>query len=720
MTPRELTCEAVARAALGEPAKCQGHEILWRCPRHVDEHPSLSINPGRNLWMCGPCGASGTAWQLAAFLAGVTPSDKPGVTAWLRERGLLRRRERGPKTERGACIARYTYTDAAGNPIARKLRFEPGADGRKKDFAWERFESSAWKSGLAGVQLPLYRLREIAGERFVILTEGEKDCDAGARLGLATTTSGGVNSFRLDHAEMLRGKSAVIVADADEPGRQHAQKVAGMLSGNAASVKVLEIPGAKDLAEAIEGGWTCERLLALFDAAPGWRQVDGAAVLDAVFRFLRRFVSLSEPQARVVSLWIAHTHALQATETTPYLAITSAEKQSGKTRLLEVLRLLVREPWLTGRCTAAVLIRKIDAVSPTLLLDESDAAFNGTEDYSETLRGILNTGYRRGGVASLCVGQGAAIEFRDFSTFCPKAIAGIGKLPDTIADRSIPVRLKRAQRGRVERFRERDAEHEASDIRASLAAWCGSSLQRLRGARPEIPAALSDRHADCCEPLLAVADLAGGDWPQAARTALVDLCGQGQAEDDSIGVRLLADTRAIFEEKKTDRLASEDLAAALAGIETSPWAEWNHGKPISKQKLARLLKPFGVVPRSVRLPDGSTPKGYLLADFEELFSSYLPAPPEEKRHNATSHINAEEKVDFQNATNNPCDDHKKREVANAGAACGAVAFPKPGNSSQRATRMGRSGHRDPVEKAVGGLLKPGEHLDERGVVRRVQ
>jgi len=157
----------------------------------------------------------------------------------------------------------------------------------------------------------------------------------------------------------------------------------------------------------------------------------GEAILSAVYRYIRRFVSLSESQARVVALWIVHSHVFDCADATPYLAITSAEKQSGKTRLLEVCERLVAKPWLTGRVSAAVLVRKVDGERPTLLLDESDAAFGGQKEYAETLRGILNTGHRSSGKTSCCVGQGANISYRDFSTFCPKAIAGIGKPSDT-------------------------------------------------------------------------------------------------------------------------------------------------------------------------------------------------------------------------------------------------------------------------------------------------
>jgi hypothetical protein len=107
------------------------------------------------------------------------------------------------------------------------------------------------------------------------------------------------------------------------------------------------------------------------------------------------------------------------------------------------------------------LTRKIDAQAPTLLLDETDAAFSGNEEYSEALRGILNAGHRRGGKCSLCVGQGAAISFKDFSVFCSKAIAGMGGLPDTVQDRSIPIRLvRKAPNEKVERFRLRKVKPE--------------------------------------------------------------------------------------------------------------------------------------------------------------------------------------------------------------------------------------------------------------------
>jgi hypothetical protein len=685
---------------LGEPATREGAECLYRCPRPErhkkgDSHPSLKINPKKNVWACFPCDAKGTAWQLAAFLAGVDAGDKAAVKAWLKDKGLLNGAKGKAKADgRGPCVATYVYTDTQGNPVARKLRYEPGANGKKKDFVWERWDGGKWASGLGRVKTPLYRITKVINEPLVVLTEGEKDADAGANIGLPTATSGGTGSWREDHAECFRGKDIVIVAHADEPGRKEAQLRAPSLYGKATSVKVCEIPGCKDLAEAIEKGMTRDGLHMLFEKTPEWKPETGAEILDAVVRFVRRFVSLSEAQARAVALWVAHTHAFETADCTPYLAINSAEKQSGKTRLLEVLRLLVSRPWFTGRITADVLKRKTDAEHPTLLLDESDAAFGGEKEYAEALRGILNTGYRLGGAASCCVGQGVNITYKDFSTFCPKAIAGIGRLPDTVSDRSIPIRLKRARRSEVARFREREAQREGSEIAARIAAWCTSNLESLRQARPEIPGQLSDRQADVCEPLLAIADAAGSSWPGAARKSLVSLCGDAQAGDESLGVRLLQDVRSVFADKKAAEIPSAELCEALAGIETSPWGEWSKGKPLSPAKLARLLKPFEIFPGQI---NNGLARGYILRHFQEAFSLYIPV---ESVKVSETRENTDENANFKVSNEKPSDTLEKSISPSKDAGARHFDTLKPGGGGQEGSKKASQPPEFPNDKGI--------------------
>jgi Protein of unknown function (DUF3631) len=234
-----------------------------------------------------------------------------------------------------------------------------------------------------------------------------------------------------------------------------------------------------------------------------------AVLLDDVRRFIRRFVVLDNAQADAITLWASHTHVFDAFTCTPYLAITSPEKRSGKTRLLEVLELLVRKPLPTANISDAALFRAIDSNKPTLLVDEVDGIFGSKSREREELRGLLCAGFRRGAVAHRMGGTNNTT-LQTFQVYSPKAFAGIGDcLPDTILDRSIPIRLKRRTRDEeVERFRLRDVQAEGDELRDRLADWLEPNRDHLAAARPDLPEELDDRAQDVWEPLLAIADLA--------------------------------------------------------------------------------------------------------------------------------------------------------------------------------------------------------------------
>jgi hypothetical protein len=361
-------------------------------------------------------------------------------------------------------------------------------------------------------------------------------------------------------------------------------------------------------------------------------RLSGSDLLCRLAAYVRRYVVLTEEQADLIAIWIIHTYALDAADTTPYLEVVSAEKRSGKTRLLEVLSTVAAKPWFTGRVTAAVLVRKVADLEPTLLLDESDAAFNGDKEYSEALRGILNSGFRRGGVASLCVGQGANLAYADFPVFSPKVIAGIGKLPDTISDRAIKIELRRRARSEpVERFRLRKVEPEAETLKAEAAEWADAHVERLAKLEPPLPEELDDRAQEICEPLLAVAEVAGGDWPERARTAVIALAGASAREDsESLGIRLLRDIRGVFEEKEVDRLPTGELLESLSAAEETPWGSLR-GEPLSARGLARMLKPYSIKPEKLREGE-HTFRGYRRASFEDAWTRYTPATLEEAEH----------------------------------------------------------------------------------------
>jgi hypothetical protein len=350
---------------------------------------------------------------------------------------------------------------------------------------------------------------------------------------------------------------------------------------------------------------------------------DGAELLAALVAFVRRFVVLSDGQATAIALWIVHSHALQAAETTPYIALSSGMKRSGKTRTLELLELLVREPLPTANISDAALFRAIGAKEPTLLMDEVDAIFGPKARDREDLRALLNSGYRRGAVVYRMGGAKMNV-LEHFPVFCAKAFAGIGTLPDTIADRAIPIRLERRTREEpVERFRRREAGEAAEPLYQWAVSWADQCVPVLAEARPDLPDELDDRAQDIWEPLLCIADLAGDVWPARARAAALELCSPEarRDEDDSLTALLLQDLHDIFAASTEQRFRTSDLIEELAKIEESPWGDWR-GKPLTAQALSRLLRPFRIKTMAVKA-EGRTVRGYKAEQFAQAFHRVL-------------------------------------------------------------------------------------------------
>ena len=353
--------------------------------------------------------------------------------------------------------------------------------------------------------------------------------------------------------------------------------------------------------------------------------------MDSCCELVRRHVLLTSEQLNVLAVWILHTWAIEAADFTPYLHITAPEKECGKSRVLDVLETVVRKPEKTGGMSAAALMRTVNSDSPTLLLDEVDTTFKGNRDVAEAVRGILNEGFRRGGNIRRC--KPPDWEVQTFHVFCPKALAGIGRVPDTIASRSITVEMRRKRKSEsVEDFRMRDAKIAAIPLVERLLAWSESeAIETLRGARPEFPDGFKDRQQDVSEPLLAIADFAGSEWPARIRQSLSVILGAEVSEDTSLGVTLLSGIRNIFRTRSgmdSDRILSAELASVLREIEGSPWPDWDNGRGLNANGLAKRLKPYGIHPGTVRISSG-TGKGYKREDFTDAWERYLPPAPEE-------------------------------------------------------------------------------------------
>jgi len=356
------------------------------------------------------------------------------------------------------------------------------------------------------------------------------------------------------------------------------------------------------------------RALELPVTEPWPESVNGAALLDDICTTVKSYLVLPDGGAEILSLWAVHTHAFECFGHSPRLAITAPEKGCGKTTALDVLQMLVARPLPTSNATTAAVFRTIEMAKPTLLLDEGDTFLKDNEE----LRGVLNAGHRRGGQIIRTVGDDH--EPRQFSTWTPAAIAMIGRLPDTLEDRSVSVSLRRRRPSeKVQPFRSERAQ-DLKRLARMIARWCDDNRQSLSAADPET-GALVNRAADNWRPLFAISDIAGGDWPKLARSIAEDAGAAKQ--DQSKRIMVLSDIRDIFAARpEADRLPSAELAEELSAMENRPWSEWRNGKPITQAALARLLGPFRITPGTKRAGD-YTFKGYLLSDFTEAFEIYL-------------------------------------------------------------------------------------------------
>lgn len=361
----------------------------------------------------------------------------------------------------------------------------------------------------------------------------------------------------------------------------------------------------------------------------------GATVLDDIRDYLGRFVSYpGEEEQTAHALWVAHTHLATLFENTPRIAFLSPEPGSGKSRALEAAQLLVARAVLSANATPAYIFRKIDEDAekpPTLLLDEVDTIFasRGKDASNEELRGLLNAGYRKGATVGRVVSHGREFTSQEFPSFCPVALAGLGDLPDTLMTRSIVVRMRKRKAGEeVEPYRPRLVADEAAGLRKRLAAWAASVESVFAGGEyPEMPAGVDDRDADLWEPLIWIAEVAGGRWPAMARAAAVALVGKAQDRPASLGVRFLSDVRRVLGDSKA--ISAMNLLGGLLALEDAPWSTLNR-EPIDSRFVGKMLDRYGITAsHTIRLDRHEKPlKGFYRRDFADAFERYLPELPD--------------------------------------------------------------------------------------------
>ena len=657
----------------------------------------------------------------------------------------------------GDPVGIWTYLTADGEIafyVARWKSKDPNKPKVIRPVTWCRFPdgSKGWALKAMPAARPLYNLPAIlvAPAKAVVVVEGEKCADAAAHVFLdhaVTTWAGGSRAWKLSDWQPLSGRDVLLVADADERGREAMRGVAAHLTSMGCLVRVslpdgddkddiadwLDSDGPERTRERIEAepelwqrevsvmpdanenaNWIIELVersktdpgapferdtqtklqhlqriepadwerlrAALRDEAkirvgtldqalarlPGdddcssaqgqpwdWPEivpwptrVDGAALLDDVSSLIGSYVEMTRAQADATALWNFHTWLHDRLDLSTFLNITSATKRCGKSLLLEVLEELVHRPLLlSGRITSPGMFRIVELCEPTLLLDESDTYLRDDDE----LRGFINGSQRKSGARTMrTVKVGDSFTMESFKTWCPKVIAGIGGLPDTVLDRSIVIRLERRAPSTRDMPRWRDRDRAAiGAIQRRLARWIADNVEVVLQRRNAVtfPSGTHDRARDAWEALLAIGEFAGGNWAGTTGRAY-RACEAIHAEvDPETGAceMLLTDMRKVFEEagnpevlptgKRDEQYYPNEPAIlpALIAMEGRPWSEWSHGRPLSPRGLANLLKGFGIAPGTIRLNHKLTAKGYKRASFEPIWERYGVSNPEGSR-----------------------------------------------------------------------------------------
>ncbi|MFJ4772371.1 DUF3631 domain-containing protein [Streptomyces uncialis] len=361
------------------------------------------------------------------------------------------------------------------------------------------------------------------------------------------------------------------------------------------------------------------------ETTPSPEPTAGSALLEELRTQIARFVILPSPEALdAVTLWVAATHLQPAWQHAPRLAVVGPAKRCGKSRLLDVLTETVHEPMLTINTTPAAVFRSITEEPPTLLVDEADTIFGTPKqaEKNEEMRGLLNAGHQRNRYVTRVVGNDHTPH--KFATFAMAAIAGIGDLPDTIMDRAVVIRMRRRAEGEtVKPFRSRRDIPALHELRDRIAAWARPLADEAADLEPHMP--VEDRAADTWEPLVIIADLAGGHWPRLARAACARMVAAEERteEENPSGAKILADIRRIFHSKgDPESLSTDDLLFALNSDTEAPWAEWGRNG-LTPRGLGALLRDYTIASGNVRVGEIQR-KGYTRNKFADAWRRYCP------------------------------------------------------------------------------------------------
>lgn len=331
---------------------------------------------------------------------------------------------------------------------------------------------------------------------------------------------------------------------------------------------------------------------------------------------IKRHCVITDLEIDAMVLWILASYAMNDFRVFPKLALISPEKRCGKTTTMEVVGSMAKDGLIVSNMSAATIYRLAEQVQYTLLIDETDTFLkNGDAE----INGLINSSHTKSAAkVTRCVGD--SHEPRVFSTWMPMVLASIGVLADTLMDRSITINLRRKKSHEHTTRLPADLHELNEPLRQSISAWVEGNRASIRSQCVEVPDVGNDRAGDNWEPLFVVAALLGEDWPSRCERAFRELT---VVEEPELQTMLLRDIRQYFATSGSSRVTSKELCEALNSDEEGPWRTCsNNGKPITPNLVGKLLRPYGVKPKTMRVGN-STLRGYEKAQLEDAFERYL-------------------------------------------------------------------------------------------------
>jgi Protein of unknown function (DUF3631) len=385
---------------------------------------------------------------------------------------------------------------------------------------------------------------------------------------------------------------------------------------------------------------------------PHHNPVPLADLLTDIEAVIKKHVILSDHAAAALAVWVLHTYTFELRDTVAYVAIESPEKRCGKTTLLSVLAAMACKPLIASNITVGALFRAIDTCRPTLFIDEADTFLAG----NSAMRGIINSGNTRRTayvlrlstsrnrrtttpLESTCSSRRESalnIEISPqmpppnihpglirYSCWCPKVIAMIGEVPDTIGDRSIVVKMSRKL---TTEACAPLAELDTDEIKSKCVRFALDVSPFIAAAEKTHINGLNDRAADTFDPLYVIARLAGEAWEKKLLAAALTLSITTDVEKSGSG--LILDIMDIIFDSGGDKIFTRDLVARLRdGNMKSTALKYSS---INEYQLSKILRPYGIKPVTMRI-GAQVRNGYVMDDFREALGRYVSREDAEAR-----------------------------------------------------------------------------------------